>query len=138
VSNLQALLERVEAASGPDRDIDLELALIGYPHTTREHWLTDELGRLAFGSQRRYTASLDAAVGLVEKMLPGRSWEVREQKHSSFPRAIGAQALIMSMSENETMRGDSSARAKTPALALIAALLKAMIYQSNPERPGVE
>lgn len=71
-SVLEELKERVEKAAGPDREIDLALALIHFPHTTEASWLTDELERREFGSHWRYTRSLDLALALVEAKLPDR------------------------------------------------------------------
>ena len=82
MTDLHSLLTRVEAATGPDRQIDCLLdclrtgrefiewtadtGIVGYRF--KHHTLGWELGCWRVG----YTASLDAALALVEEMLPGR------------------------------------------------------------------
>lgn len=77
-ATLSALLARVEAATGPDREIDLSLAALAYPKTPRSYW-ADHTGH---GAQEEYTASVDAALALIERVLPG--WTVGEIKQSRF------------------------------------------------------
>lgn len=134
---LAALLERVEKAEGPDREIDAELwalaegiiwyriegdAVIAqhpkhfggheYFHGLLEHTIL------------RYTASIDAAVSLVEKVLPGWSWLLSSNgsAHMISPDFEAA--------EEEWLENKGSTYAdygKTPALALCAALLRAVL-----------
>ena len=80
MTDLTALLERVEAATGPDREIDTEIArAFGWTppginpalwegKETPSWWATPGFGMPA------YTSSLDAAIALVERVLPGWSW----------------------------------------------------------------
>jgi hypothetical protein len=58
VATLKALLERVERASGPDRELDAAIRDALYEPAKRGAW-------------RPYTGSLDASLALVEEMLPG-------------------------------------------------------------------
>lgn len=67
------------------------------------------------GDWTRYTASLDAAVGLVERVLPDARWEV-----STAEKCPGA---IVSSYERRVGEG---AYAATPAIALVLALLRAL------------
>ena len=64
-----------------------------------------------------FTASLDAALALAERVLPGSDWNVcheeGELKAHLWPRG--------------TYIGGHEGVAQTPALALVAAILKAMI-----------
>ena len=128
------LLERVEAASGPDRELDAVLWLAFTPGATRRtlhvpHWqrpydideTRDEKGRLIIVPS--YTSSLDAALALVERVLPGWLWMVAS---ADPPNRLPARV--------ELWTGDEEVRASaaTPALALLAALLKA-----TPERSDV-
>lgn len=69
--SLAELRDRVKALTGPDREVDLLLALLMHPGTTERDWLTDELERRAFGRQPNYTGSLDAAERLRNAVLPG-------------------------------------------------------------------
>lgn len=134
MSALQELLERVEAATGPDREIDAAIWLQMVPGATRKQWSyvhartnrvcsvdeTRDAGRLIIVPA--YTASIDAAVGLVERMLPMGTWSLYNSDPKCIPK--GGSAYIFADSDDE----DSfRAAGATPALALIAALLKAMI-----------
>lgn len=142
---LQALLERVEAASGPVEEID---NLIWWHFFCPERGKDDAMrvgpmdnvakraawARCFYGKERstKFTASLDAAVGLVEKMLPGQACALGTMAFRNETRKPWA--TIWTTSGSPLFNADAA----TPALALIAALLKALISQSNPERPGVE
>jgi hypothetical protein len=61
-NELQALQQRVEAATGSDRELDRELARL--------------LGGGASAAPPDYTASVDHCVDLVHRVLPGWSWHV--------------------------------------------------------------
>lgn len=60
-AELAALIERVQAATGPDITLDFGVHDAVY-------------GSLTPGVVPRYTSSLDAVVGLVEGELPGTEW----------------------------------------------------------------
>ena len=63
MSDYGELLGRLEAATGPDRNVDFAL------------W--DQLSRPLMSLEPpHYTRSLDAAVALTEQMLPGWAWRV--------------------------------------------------------------
>jgi len=129
MTDLPALLARVEAATGPDRELDRDLMLaIG---GARE--IDDDLfygpGEIAwyFGRYEddcnmpplpHLTSSLDATVALVRKKRPGVIWRTGED---------GAVAIaVMFTPGNRTHRGVSGA---SPELALLAALLRSMIEE---------
>lgn len=87
------LLDRINAATGPDRDLDCAIALAmgwfftveagQYAHSPLDYCYLDSEGGVVHpghgGAQLvpRYTESLDAAVRLIGKALPG--WEVRTE-----------------------------------------------------------
>ena len=109
------LIERLEKATGPDREIDTAIEELFDPS------FRDSTLRQA----TRYTASLDAAVALVEKMLPGwacgfdagsKTSIAFVDPHDFADRFLGARY---------------TAQAATPAIALLIALLRAL---SNRER----
>jgi hypothetical protein len=58
---VRALIERLEKLTGPDREVDLMIAQV-------------VLGRSI--GVARFTASIDAAVALVERVLPGWGYRV--------------------------------------------------------------
>lgn len=65
------LLERVKAASGPDRELDGEV----------HDFATQTVEQYA----PAYTASVDAALALVERLLPGWNWHLNRLGQ---PRAV--------------------------------------------------
>lgn len=165
LEELTALLGRVEQAEGADRGIDGRIALhlegwaFHFDTDYRDdwpdiggHWLPPNCWRQErnrfecqcksdtfFDEPDEYTASLDAALGLCERVLPAwciatigqqddKSWwvEMREGARTSYNRVADSDARI---------------RFKTPALALLAAMLKALISQLQPfpsERSGLK
>lgn len=98
----QEVVERLEKGEGADRELDAEIvALLNdcivkrYPPTddfgpkaTWQFWSND--GKHFIGSDShsptskffvpKLTASLDAAISLVEKMLPGCDWHIDRNK----------------------------------------------------------
>lgn len=144
-TDLKALLARVEAATGPDRELDAEVcaALAYMPDaelpTLMEGWSwvwesgwtfgdgptvkaipVREGERSMGGATRRpqpITASLDAALALVERVRPGWFWSLGQI-------AWDAQAVAELCCEDPA--GYAKAEAATPALALILALLRSM------------
>lgn len=117
-SDLQALLRRVEEASGPDRELDAELAF-----RFKSGFVRGRSDDAAYAPP--YTASLDAALALTERVLPGwtiahlsqqddKSWfaELREGYLTSYNRVAMSEARI---------------RPPTSPLALLAATLRALI-----------
>jgi hypothetical protein len=125
---LQALLERMEKATGLDTRLgdDIHAAFNrwpkrgdpGYPHNCAE--------------------SIDAALALVERVLPGCSSEI-----SYWPRIVGGEqpdnrhANVKLMQLDHAGFGDHRTRSKgagsTVPLAILAALLKALIAQAPVE-----
>jgi hypothetical protein len=66
VSGLHDLLRRVSAAPGPDLQLDCDI----------ECELSPTWGSAILDRAKPYTASLDAAIGLCERVLPGWWWKV--------------------------------------------------------------
>lgn len=122
---LLELAERVEAAEGPDRDLD---ALIGSATGARGEYcgpISPELvpagcirdpryprGAISF---RRYTSSLDAAMTLAD---PEWFWRLGHDGEGPDPASFKAEILIVGA-------GHFVAVADTPAAALTAACLRA-------------
>lgn len=116
--DLQRLVERIEAASGPDRELDCRIwcAISGPTFDVAVAVVPD----FSQWQAPFYTASIDAAMTLVPE---GRSWEL-----TKLESAGTAQAFIWNM--KELGEGDG-AEAKTPALALASAALRARITQEK-------
>ena len=137
MTSLSSLLARIESATGPDREIDAALWLACFEpgcvafddikfHT--EHYdnyisrtfVSCDLGDLPVDQfdppLLYYTASLDAAIALCERVLPGWSWTVDSGYAANHQK---------SHAEAWTGDDEGSGDAATPALALCAAIIKA-------------
>jgi len=97
MADLSALIEHVAALTGPSREVDGEVA--------------DHFKAYAFDwSNPYFTLSLDAAVALVERVLPGCDWEAEKW--------MGKGIAGINSGDNEL--------AATPAIALVLATLRAL------------
>lgn len=147
------LIERVGKLTGADREVDARLWWeFDHERAVRAYWTAstglpqpmDEFPRsrgLGYGyvvrSAPAYTASVDAALALVERKLPGWGWGVAmngvktgERTPEGYPRyGDGFKAHVTKRNAIRTM--PEIAAAPTPALAIILALLKAL--HSLPE-----
>lgn len=136
MADLAELLERVKAASGPDRETDVALWLAMTPgatyrttrakHTaTGREWDINEsrVNGGALVEVPTFTASLDAALALVERVLP--------EDRIVTAGAIVANGTSRGMASVTTVanRASHTANGATPALALLAATLSALIAQ---------
>jgi hypothetical protein len=133
---LEGLLERVKEASGPDREIDREIqkALdIGPTSFTQDefnHW------------PLRVTKNVDAALALVERVLPGfvvysfgnGDLDLRYSDIRAFTNwRCGLAPVGFSIKENpSSILQWSSVHAATAPLAILSALLSALIAQVQP------
>lgn len=121
---LAELRKRVEAATGPDRELDVLVAVaVGWkPHPTG--WV--DPGGIIRAVSPFFTRSLDAVLALVGEKLPG--WHVNELHQRPDEPLWWADLLVR---EIEGPPGDeatwrANAHAATPALALLSALLAAL------------
>lgn len=116
------LHSKVMEASGPDREIDCRLHwlingesnwLTAIPHNDSGTW--EEQGSDL--NAKPYTASIDADLALVERVLPGRSVAM------STGDGVRPHAVI---------QATWTEQAATLPLAIIASLLTALIVQAQP------
>lgn len=139
---IEALIERLEGLSGPDREVD---AWIGY-HTNLvvdEMSWRDKIDRFGIehavksatshqnvwcGALPAYSASLDAAIALVEKVLPG--WRIEnlgewdhEQLRSRGPWMCDLMPRGKSFKDCFPAK---CAHAPSPAIALLIAMFRAL------------
>lgn len=135
MTDLQSLLTRLEEAEGPSEALDVDLTIafgLWSPPTGSKQDLLfpARFNRGQFSARcphKAYTRSLDAALALVERVLPGwtianigqqddGSWwaELRE----GFTTSYGAVAT-----------SDTRARPKIASLALLSALLRAKLSE---------
>jgi hypothetical protein len=117
--SLIALAERCEKATGPDRELDAEIArAIGWTNVSPVgHGHVGHCPNHFFGSVPLHTASLDAAMTLVPE---GEQWNV-----ASYPWAEHTHKAAAWVGNK---RGPVIGAA-TPALALCAAALRARAAQ---------
>jgi hypothetical protein len=136
-SELSELLERVKAATGPDKILDRDILCVidGWAYEKRardrQPWMygpkgerRDPPGVGVFGAPR-CSASIDAALALTERMLPEANRRGVEQE------ADGWSAYV---SRNGVKSGHWLVESigKTAPLAILAALLSALIAQVQP------
>lgn len=122
------LIERLEAATGADRELDRDLYwLLRRPAAERAYWnaamgmprplgerMPEGLGRIGVESASpAYTASLDASLALVGEKLPDATWLIGSGMAGLLPAWCRVDDGEM-------------ATAPTPALAVLIALLRAL------------
>lgn len=139
--DLAQLIERVEKLTGPDREVDALIAALLEPHRFDAPGFTSKRPIPAFrydpseGAIRfdgggimdvRFfppvTASLDAAIALTERVLPG--WAI-----ISTMRGGNGTFMVHEPDKvpfSEAARGDSGMAPRPAALALLLATLKAL------------
>jgi hypothetical protein len=105
------LIKRLEEATAGSADLDREVerALRVVPMGLREDGTWGQ-------KQRPWTASLDAALALAERVLPGWCWMIERHKNGT--------ATAWLHEWNAYGEGEQVV-SNTPALALCAAILKA-------------
>jgi hypothetical protein len=111
------LIERLEKLEGPDSKANVEIhRACGQPFVM-EYWSeSDTTPSENLSMVPRYTASLDAAVALVGRVLPGWQWRVSAYQGEVFQR--------------DPEFGQDAFHA-TPAIALLIATLKALEQQHD-------
>ena len=147
IKALRDLEKRLAEAKGPDRVQDFWIAVELGPSPlksdtgteARPNWVNDSGQEFdLWGAEGRYgfighhvvpvvTASLDAAVALVERVLPGFHWHVETmaKPHTQW-------IAEMYDHEAERPRGVKQGHSKaTPALALCLACVRALIAQEE-------
>lgn len=136
-----SLLNRLEAADGPDRELDAEIAM------------AFKGCRPPMKTIGRYTASLDAALALAGEVLPGWAVKIDGPKwtyldHSKWTAMLKEprgepefhQGSMVPLYPHRTIIGETH---KSPAIAMILALLRATSQEAGdapttPEGKGGE
>jgi len=133
MTDIAELLERVKAATGPGRELDAAIVLTlepeAFPNTVRSveddgTIVCGHYGAYTFHDAPELTASIDAALALVERALPGWRWSVF---HPGYDNGIyqggksGCHLYHPASSGLITAKGFGT----TPSLAILAALLEA-------------
>lgn len=130
---MDELIKRLEAASGPDRELDADIATsLGKPVCKDDpcNWVIKYPGAYDYRKLPRYTASIDAALTLVPE---GLDWFV---KH--YASAGGKYGAVVTSPEIAARSwGDySHDDAATPAIALCIAALRARSAAPPPTARG--
>ena len=118
---ITSLIEKLEGAEVGSRELDREIAL----HLEAKLWLVSS-GRHKVERNGRsvnmpaYTASLDAALALAERVNPRFGWQIEYDSCGLVNYAWVSETLYLDGPQFH-LRG----RAATPALALCAAILRA-------------
>jgi hypothetical protein len=129
MDELGDLIARVEGATGADREIDIAIACavrnppIGVSRSTWESWPGQDgrftglihCGGFTIERPPEFTASLDAALALCERVLPSVFWNVGVSD-TKAPR----------YSADVACPGSGERPGYTPALAVLSALLRAL------------
>lgn len=117
MSDLEALLERVKAATGPDKQLDWEIwDAVGQPNLTGKH-----------SPYLPFTASIDAAIALVEKILPPLTF----RSHGFLPAWSESDGAPYRCHFNPENSASSVGYGNSDALAILAALLQALIARQS-------
>lgn len=126
VSNLAVLLERVKAATGPNQELDAQIGLaFGWePNIYHTAWFPpdydDDLKDDYLPQLPLFTASIDAALALVEKVLPG--W-----KHAVGNHCPGNYCWLWPDSKTN----GHFEKAASESAAILAAMLSALIEKEK-------
>lgn len=136
VHSLSELIARVEGATGPDRELDALVEIAARNEEARrtglepKHWAKWVVSR-DFWVEDPHTAyepashtrSVDSALALIERVLPGWSWSVRR---SGFGDPADAELWNPRLQPSQYNSFQATNKFGSPALALILALLKAL------------
>ena len=143
LTDLPALLSRIESGSGPDRELDTAIAIAiegwrdsGFGSQTGEEILFDENNKVV--SAPAYTIDLNACIALCERVLGPDPWFAIERQNGIKPHTeakFWAACSPKNWSDAELKkRGLTTAPsgwATTPARALLAAIVKARMAQDD-------
>lgn len=113
------IVSRLEAATGPDRQIDVLVAMLFNPNSGLTYEDYGD-GTFSFSSDAEvpaYTASLDASLALVGEKLPGWTWRAGNLMGSGGPQMQAFCILGASKTEHY---------GATPALAVLLAIFRAL------------
>lgn len=146
MADVGGVLERLRAATGPDRELDaaIEVATFvpsewrmdcrqGSKSGTCVVTYIDHRGKRTTGTYRApsVTYSLDAALALVERVLPGWSWGVSRLDAGLVAGVVAAPVDVEP--DHEEDWGCQSAEAATGPLALCIAALQALSTRAPAE-----
>ena len=130
MSKLIELAEMCEKASEGSPALDIDIAMAtglapGHAKTVRgvAVWFVDNQVKTL--ELQPWSSSLDAAVSLCERVLPQGGWQVRKMVTASGN--VRSQAVYLGPPDAD----DAFASGSSPALALVAATLRALAKQES-------
>jgi hypothetical protein len=146
LATLEALRTRINAATGPDLELDGMIAKLAREippdaQFMRENiygqdsntWYTGGYGAYVYYNPEPYTALIDAALALVERLLPGWRWGLVHQQGGENSDAMdGYHFWLESPTGNDEHQIGPMATGPT---AILAALLTALIAQQKGTTP---
>lgn len=136
LAHLRALRDRLGAAKGGDPSLDVRItAALAEPG----EWSEDDIEYACKDPRRTcdpkpYTSSIDAALALVERVLPGACVEVTVNGTAQDGRKV-AQAFIWLDAEDHGEYGECW-QAANGSLAILSALLSAQIAELEAASHG--
>ena len=138
MADLKDLLERVEKATGPDRELECRLFAAMPDMSMLEgvsidkiwagadgavyYTQTDRRGTYFISGIPNYTASIDAALALCERKLGKFMWAVGDMEDGPFARLVVP--LKTKRPDNRPEWAVWEGHAATPPLALLRALIE--------------
>ena len=118
------ILERLKAATGPDRELDFWISARAWDpshHTDAELQADiDLVGIEGMVIDKPFTSSVDAALALVERLLPDSRGDVHWGNR-------GAKASVLCSDGSRTYHEGA-----TPSLAILKSLFTALAKESKP------
>ena len=140
MTDLNALLDRVRSATGPDRDLDAAVMALSYTQDERHIgavmeysdgseervkdlvWVDPKTDKWVSTSAHSFTASIDAALALTERVLPGWGVYFRRDKETTGAGMLLPDHFRVTPAHEE---------AATLPLAILAATLSALIAKET-------
>lgn len=129
-NKLHALRDMLDGLEGDSLDVDAEIANLLQPLNNGAKWVSVDgfcPASVTYECFMRYTSSVDDALALVERVLPG--W---------LPALIMVDARTWEAELESPIDAETFAsfvgRSPTPAMAICRALVAALIAQEEPTR----
>lgn len=122
------LLSRLQGLTAPDREVDRSIA-------KQFDWPDTEWSALEHAFAPAFTASLDAAVALCERVLPG--WKKHMWDAGVFGSILPTAAVLEPDFVRKSIKGEPyikvDGEGPTPAIALLIAILTALEARDGTE-----